>query len=186
MSKIKSDSFATADSKSYKSCLVRLLILYLSRNKYLTQFSVVYSKSILVKRLSTSKLAMTCFQSVLVIALANAKESLTVHSVIVNGDKLDTRNFANLYDGVLIASNIGLKDGQLLMTGLCTLAWPHKIPGRHPTDEIFLYNISVRLYQEGFIMEAFKNVFNFVLRIKYKIQIFVWRKFKTLEFISVT
>ena len=81
MSKIKTDSFATADSKSYKSCLVRLLILYLSRNKYLTQFSIVYSKGILVKSLSTSKLAMTFFQSVLVISLANAKESLTVHSL---------------------------------------------------------------------------------------------------------
>ena len=47
--------------------------------------------------------------------------------------------------GVLIASSVGLKDGQLLMTDVCTLAWSYKIPGRHPIDKIFLYNISVRL-----------------------------------------
>ena len=38
---------------------------------------------------------------------------------------MGTRNLANLYDGVLIASSIGLKDGKMLMTGLCTL--PYKI-----------------------------------------------------------
>ena len=48
-------------------------------------------------------------QSVLVIFLANAKESLTVYSLIVNGDNINTRNAANLYDDVLITSGIGLK-----------------------------------------------------------------------------
>ena len=105
---------------------------------------MVSSKDILVKRLSTFKLAMT-LQSVLVISLANAKESLTVYSLIANGDKIGTRNLANLYDGVLIAPSIGLKDGKLLITGLCTLAWPYKIPRRYPTGEIFVYNILVRL-----------------------------------------
>ena len=35
-------------------------------------------------------------------------------------DIKNTRNLANSYDGELIAPNIGLKDGQYLMTGLCT------------------------------------------------------------------
>ena len=35
-------------------------------------------------------------------------------------DIKNTRNLANSYDGVLIAPNIGLKDGQYLMAGLCT------------------------------------------------------------------
>ena len=60
--------------------------------------------------------------------------------------KIGPRNVANYCDGVLIASSIGLKDEQLLMTGLSISAWPYKIPGRNPTDEIFLYNISVRLF----------------------------------------
>ena len=54
------------------------------------------------------------------ISLANAKESLTVYLVIVNGDENQARNLTNLYDDVLIASSIGLKDRKLLMAGLCT------------------------------------------------------------------
>ena len=44
----------------------------------------------------------------MVIFLANAEERLTVYSLIANGDKIGTKNLANLYDGVLIASIIGL------------------------------------------------------------------------------
>ena len=33
---------------------------------------------------------------------------MTVYSLIANGDKIGTKNLANLYDGVLIASIIGL------------------------------------------------------------------------------
>ena len=69
----------------------------------------------------------------------------TIYSLIVNGDKIGSRNFANLYDSMLIASSIGLKDGQLSMTGLCTLAWTYKIAVWNPTGEIFLCNVSVRL-----------------------------------------
>ena len=56
----------------------------------------------------------------MIISLANAKESLTVYLVIVNGDENQARNLTNLYDDVLIASSIGLKDRKLLMAGLCT------------------------------------------------------------------
>ena len=38
---MENDSFATADNKSYASCLVRLSILGLSKNESLTQFSIV-------------------------------------------------------------------------------------------------------------------------------------------------
>ena len=64
---------------------------------------------------------MAYLQSVLVISLPNAKESLTVYLLIVNGDKIGTWNFANLHNRVLIGSSIGLKDRLFLMTGLCTL-----------------------------------------------------------------
>ena len=50
------------------------------------------------------------------------QKSLTVYLLIVNGDKIGTWNFANLYNRVLIGSSIGLKDRLFLMTGLCTLA----------------------------------------------------------------
>ena len=83
---------------------------------------------------------------------------MTVYSLIANGDQIGTRNLANFYDGVLIVSSIGLKDGQLLMIDLCTLAWPYKIPGWHPTGEIFLYIQHIN--KTPFIMKAFKNVFN--------------------------
>ena len=63
---------------------------------------------------------MAKLQLVLVISLASTKESLTVYSLLANGDKMGTRNLAHLCDGVLIASSISLKHGQLLMTGLCT------------------------------------------------------------------
>ena len=79
---------------------------------------------------------MTHLQSILVISLANTKASLTVYLLIVDGDKIGARNFANFYDGLLIASSIGLKDGQLLMTGLGTLAWPYKIPGQHNIQQV--------------------------------------------------
>ena len=39
---------------------------------------------------------MTQLQSVLVISLANTKESLTVYSLVVNGDKIRTRNLATI------------------------------------------------------------------------------------------
>ena len=126
MPKIKNNSFAAADSKSCKTCLVsfsQLLILHLpKKRKKKKNINTVFSRFFkLRKRLSTSKLAMTYFQSVLVISSANAKVSLTVYSLIINGDKLGARNFANLYDCVLMASSIGLKGGQILMTGLCIL-----------------------------------------------------------------
>ena len=53
---------------------------------------------------------MTYLQSVLIFALGNASESLTVYSLIDHGDKIGTKDFTSLYDGVLIASSIGLKD----------------------------------------------------------------------------
>ena len=75
--------------------------------------------------------------------------------LIVHGDKIGTSNLANLYNGVLILSNVGLKDEQLLMTGLCTSACPYKITGWHPTGEIFLYNATVRLLLSQILLRMF-------------------------------
>ena len=52
------------------------------------------------------------------------KRNLSVKSLYVNGNKIEARNLASVYNGVFIASSVGLKDGQLLMTSLCILAWP--------------------------------------------------------------
>ena len=76
----------------------------------------------MVKRFSTSKLAMAYLKSILAIFLPNAKDSLRVYLLIVNGDKIGTWNFANLYNCALMGSSIGFKDRQFLMTDLCTLA----------------------------------------------------------------
>lgn len=59
--------------------------------------------------------------------------------------KLELENFITFNEDVLKASSIGLKDGQLLITGLCTLARLYKIPRWHPTVKIFLYNESEKL-----------------------------------------
>ena len=55
----------------------------------------------LVKRVSTSKLAMLA--STLTTSSANENESWTVNSLTVKSDKIGTKIFARLYVGVPIA-----------------------------------------------------------------------------------
>ena len=43
--------------------------------------------------------------------MAKLGESLTVYLLVVNGSKLDTKNFAGLYVGVCKADKIALKGG---------------------------------------------------------------------------
>ena len=50
----------------------------------------------MIKRISTSELALKYSQSVLLVSLANTKVSLTVHSLIANAEEIGTRNFANI------------------------------------------------------------------------------------------
>ena len=56
----------------------------------------------LVKRLSTSKLAMIQLASKLTTSSSNKNKSWTVNSLTVNGDKIRTKNFPRLYIGVPI------------------------------------------------------------------------------------
>ena len=67
----------------------------------------------LVKRDSTSKLAMKSPGSWSAIYLANLKLFFTVCILVVIGSRRKTRNLARLYVGVSIADVIGLKGGQL-------------------------------------------------------------------------
>ena len=60
------------------------------------------------------------------------KESLIVHSLVVRGSSIGTKNFASLYVGVPMADKIGLKDGRPSVTILRTLAKPYIIPGLEP------------------------------------------------------
>ena len=78
----------------------------------------------LVKRLSTSKLAMIKLASKFAASPANENESWAVNSLAFKGDKIGTKNFARLYVGAPIADKMGRKEGQLSIIGLCTLALP--------------------------------------------------------------
>ena len=83
---------------------------------------MVSSNGMLVKRLSTFKLAMIQLASKLTTSSANENESWIVNSLTVKGDKIGTKNFARFYVGGPVAYKIGRKEGQLSMIGLCTLA----------------------------------------------------------------
>ena len=93
---------------------------------------MVSSNGMLVKRVSTSKLAKIQLASTLTTSSANENESWTVNSLTVKGDKIGTKNFARLYVGVPIADKMSRKEGQLSIIGLCTLALPQSIPGLNP------------------------------------------------------
>ena len=56
---------------------------------------------------------MKNLESYSAISTARAKDSFVVHSLLVKGFKIGTRNFVSLKIGVLIADKIGKKDGQL-------------------------------------------------------------------------
>ena len=73
---------------------------------------MVSSKGILVKRESTSRLAIYSWESCFRISSAKANESLTVNSLDVKGAKMGTKNLASLYAGVPIADKIGRNGGQ--------------------------------------------------------------------------
>ena len=85
---------------------------------------MVSSNGMLVKRLSTSKLALIQVASKLTTFSANENESWTVNPSTVKVDKIGTKNFARLYAGMSIADKMDRKERQLSMIGLCTLALP--------------------------------------------------------------
>ena len=78
----------------------------------------------LVKRLSTSKLALIQLASKITTSSANENESWTVNSLAFKGHKIGTKNFARLHVGVSIADKTGRKEGQLSVIGSCILALP--------------------------------------------------------------
>ena len=85
---------------------------------------MVSSNGMLVKRLSTSKLALIQVASKLTTFSANENESRTVNPSTVKVDKIGTKNFARLYAGMSIADKMDRQERQLSMIGLCTLALP--------------------------------------------------------------
>ena len=78
----------------------------------------------LVKRDSTSRLAMKTLGSWSAISLENLELFFIVYILVVIGSRRGTRNVASLYVGVLIADIIGLKGGQLSTNCLWTLQRP--------------------------------------------------------------
>ena len=57
------------------------------------------------------KLPKKLLESWSTFSMAKLGESLTVYLLVVNGSKLDTKNFAGLYVGVCKADKIALKGG---------------------------------------------------------------------------
>ena len=68
---------------------------------------MVSSNGMLVKMLSTSKLAMIPLASKLTTSSANENEPWTVNSLTVKGDKIGTKNSVRLYVDVPIADKMG-------------------------------------------------------------------------------
>ena len=71
--------------------------------------SIVSSSGMLVKRESTSRLPIKNSESCSTISSAKVKESFTVYSLLIKDFKIGTRNFADLWVGVLITNKIGRK-----------------------------------------------------------------------------
>ena len=107
-----------------KSILLMLLTLALLLNKESQHTIIVSSNGMLVKRDSTSRLAMKSPGSWSAISLENSKLFFTVYILAVIGSRRGTKNLARLYVGVLIADIIGLKGGQLSTNCLWTLQRP--------------------------------------------------------------
>ena len=90
-----------------------LFTLALLQNKESQNTLAVSSNGMLVKRDSTSRLAMKSPGSWSAISLENSKLFFTVYIMVVIDSRRGTGNLARLYIGVLIADVIGLKGGQL-------------------------------------------------------------------------
>ena len=100
------------------------------QNKSSIQMPIILFKEILVNILSTSIRVMEVLGQKLETSSGNENESCTKKPSTLRGDKIGTKNLANLQGCVLIANKIGLHLGQLLITGLWTFGVPYKIPPR--------------------------------------------------------
>ena len=70
--------------------------MLVSQNKLSIQMSITSFKGILVNKLSISRLAMKWSGQKLETLSANENESCTENSLDVRGDKIGTKNLANL------------------------------------------------------------------------------------------
>ena len=90
-----------------------LLTLASLLNKESEDTFKVSSNGMLVKRDSTSRLAMKSSWVLISNFFSKFKTVFSVYILVVIGPSSGTRNLARLYVGVLIADIIGLKGGQL-------------------------------------------------------------------------
>ena len=86
---------------------------YCTSKSILAQISIVFSSEMLLKRKSISRLPLKNSESCSTISSAKTNEYFTVYLLLVKDFKIGTRNFANLYVGLLIAGKIGRKGRQL-------------------------------------------------------------------------
>ena len=66
---------------------------------------------------------------------AKSKQFFTVNLLVVSGDKIGFKYWANKYVGVFITDKIGRNFGVLLAIVLCTLGLPYKMPAVVPTGQ---------------------------------------------------
>ena len=101
--------------------------LFLKR--LLVQISMAFSRGMLVKSESISKLLMKLLESCSTISVVKLNESLTMHLFLVNGSKIGTKYFSSLYVTVYKVDKLGLKGGQPSTHFLYTLQEPYITSG---------------------------------------------------------
>ena len=126
---MKQNSFVARDKSSLNYIFDKTSALFVFLKGVLVQKSIVSSKETLVKRGSTSRIPIKDSESYSIISSAKANVFFAVYWLLVKDFKIDTRNFTNLYVGVLIADKIDQKCGKLSMISLWTLQNPHITPG---------------------------------------------------------
>ena len=94
--KMKNDSIDAEGKSSLISLRSKLWIALASHNKVSMQMSITSFKGILVNKLSTSRLAMKWSGQKLETSSSNENESYTENSLDVRGNKIGTKNLANL------------------------------------------------------------------------------------------
>ena len=82
--------------------------------------SIIFCNGILVKRISTSRLAIKQLKSKLIIDLRNENHSGTVNLFLIEGDKIGKKSLAKLHKIILFVTKMHRNDGKFFVPGLFT------------------------------------------------------------------
>ena len=112
------DSVVAIVSNSLRSSFANPSTIIFPLNTRSQQISTVSAKGMLVKRESTSRLAIVRAGSCKRASVANENESFAVYLLLVYSFKMVFRCCESLYVGLLIADRIGRSFGMPLTVGL--------------------------------------------------------------------